>query len=86
MDPRGSQKTRHHSPEDLVSVLNPADAERWRRIQRDVGMGYAITMKELCWLVRLTEKLLDQSQPIAPKPIAEKIENEKSQPRRKARA
>lgn len=37
--------------------MNKADAERFHRIQRETGMGYGITLKDLAWLVRLVEKL-----------------------------
>jgi hypothetical protein len=36
--------------------VNAVEAERFRHIQRDVGNGFAITFKDLVWLVRLVEK------------------------------
>jgi hypothetical protein len=87
MDSRGSQKTRPHSPEDL-GALNAVDAERWRRIRRDVGMGYAITMKDLSLLVRLTEKLLDHYNPVPelPRTLEEITTAAAARRKRKARA
>jgi hypothetical protein len=37
--------------------IEKKDQERFAHIQRDTSMGYAITMKDLVWLVRLVEKL-----------------------------
>ena len=37
--------------------MTPADAERFQHIQRDVGRGFAVTFKDLVWLVRLVERL-----------------------------
>ena len=37
--------------------IEKKDQERFARIQRDTSMGYAVTMKDLVWLVRLVEKL-----------------------------
>jgi hypothetical protein len=34
-----------------------ASADRFARIQRDTALGYAITFKDLIWLVRLVETL-----------------------------
>jgi hypothetical protein len=40
-----------------MTSLSKTDAERFERIQRETGNGYGITLKDLAWLVRLTEKL-----------------------------
>jgi len=40
-----------------MSAMNKAEAERFRRIQREAALGYGITLKDLGWLVRLVEKL-----------------------------
>ena len=40
-----------------MALIKQSDAERFRRIQRDVGLGYAVTLKDLRLLVRLVEKL-----------------------------
>jgi hypothetical protein len=37
--------------------IEDKDQDRFARIQRDTSMGYAITMKDLVWLVHLVEKL-----------------------------
>jgi hypothetical protein len=38
-------------------MLNSSDAERFARIERETGLGYGITLKDLAWLVRLVVKL-----------------------------
>jgi hypothetical protein len=37
--------------------VSPADRERFECIERDVQNGYAITFKDLAWLVRMVAKL-----------------------------
>lgn len=68
-------------------TLSPADVERFSHIRREVDFGYAITMKDLRWLVRLVEKL-DRGNPLPelPKTLAEIKTKKKPRPRRKALA
>jgi hypothetical protein len=40
-----------------VQTIKADEAERFRHIQRDVRMGYGVTLKDLALLVRLVEKL-----------------------------
>ena len=39
------------------STIKQTDVERFQRIQRDVHMGYGVTLKDLALLVRLVETL-----------------------------
>jgi hypothetical protein len=71
------------------------DAARFKRIEREVGCGYALTMKDLSWLVRFTGRLLQPSSKSIPpaesraysKALAKAWPGKKpegSQPRRRA--
>lgn len=60
--------------------MNKADTERFERIQRETGMGYGITLKDLAWLVRLVEKLAAAESPVE-EPLVEAAQREKLSPR-----